>query len=213
VIPGELARHHPLDDRSDEPSWALELTFGHEYHLCPGTIGLQGPGSVDRLRALDDMHMKARRPIELRELDDLLELLYPGGFVRSRTRVPNPGEPSESCCTDVFDVCQSRRFVGFVMSSKTASGDAATTNDSTNLTALRCSTAHSTTPSEPPSTRRWHHRERTASHRASAPARKRASARRSCVRPPPGLRSRKAEIRLSRRCLSGTATSALMSMP
>ena len=116
MIFGELARHHTLDDRRDQPCRTAELTFGHEHNPRAGTVGLQRPGSVDRLRALDDVHVKAPRAIELRELDDLLELFDPaGGLVRSRTRVPNPGRPSVSCCTDVFDVCQSRSFAGFVM--------------------------------------------------------------------------------------------------
>jgi hypothetical protein len=40
VILGELARHHPLDDRRDEPGWAAELTLGHEYNPCLRTVGL-----------------------------------------------------------------------------------------------------------------------------------------------------------------------------
>jgi hypothetical protein len=41
--------------------------------------------------------------------------LPPGGFVRSRTRVPRLGGPSVSFSTKVFDVCQSASFEGSVM--------------------------------------------------------------------------------------------------
>src|SRR5450432_3829855 len=61
--------------------------------LVRGPVGLEGPGPVDRLRALDDMYVKACRPIELRELDNLLELLDSGWFRAFPNTCPQPGWP------------------------------------------------------------------------------------------------------------------------
>ena len=75
VVAGELAGHHSPDDRRDESCRAAKLPFGHEQDSRPGAVGLQRPGSVNRLRAFDDVYVQASWPLEFGELDNLLELL------------------------------------------------------------------------------------------------------------------------------------------
>ena len=114
MISSHLACHDDFRDRLKQPHRAAQFTLGNEEHPCPGAVRLERPRSVDRVRTLDDVGSNAHRSVELGELDDLLDSFPPGGFVRSRTRVPSRGAPSVSASTDVLDVCQSARVDGFV---------------------------------------------------------------------------------------------------
>ena len=114
MVARHLPSHDELRDWLQQPHDAAQLTFGHEVHPRSVAVGLERPRSVDRVGALDDVRMDARRPVELGELDDLLELLAARGLRALPDTRSQPRGPSVSCSTDVLDVCQSARFDGFV---------------------------------------------------------------------------------------------------
>src|SRR6266542_3059501 len=75
VITGHLASHEELRDWLQHPQHAAQLAAGHEVNPRPLAVGLERPRSVDWVGPFDDVHVDADRPLELGELDDLLELL------------------------------------------------------------------------------------------------------------------------------------------
>ena len=95
VIAGHLASHGELRDRLQHPHQTAQLTFGHEVHPRPVPVGLERPRSVDRVGPLDDVRVDAHGPVELGELDDLLELL---AARRLRALSDTRAEPRSSVC-------------------------------------------------------------------------------------------------------------------
>src|ERR1700730_3397970 len=52
----------------------MQPSLRDELHSRPAAIRLEGPCPINRVRPLDDVYVEAVRPVELGELDDLLEL-------------------------------------------------------------------------------------------------------------------------------------------
>ena len=75
MVAGHLPGQEEFRDGLQDPHDAVHLALGYEVHPCSVAVRLERPGSVDRIGALDDVDMDAPRPVELGELDDLLELL------------------------------------------------------------------------------------------------------------------------------------------
>src|SRR3954465_9243758 len=76
-VPGigrELACDHGLERPLQHTRGTVQLARRHEVHPRPVALGLEGPGPIDRVRALDDVRAEAAWPVELGELDDLLDL-------------------------------------------------------------------------------------------------------------------------------------------
>ena len=75
MVAGHLARQEALRERLQEPRDAGQLALGDEVDARSRAVGRERPGAVDGIRPLDDMRVDSGRPVELRELDDLLEFL------------------------------------------------------------------------------------------------------------------------------------------
>src|SRR5215210_4817326 len=95
VIAAHLASDDDPRDWLKRPRHAAQLAFCQEAHPCPVTVRLERPRSVDWLGPLDDVHVDPHRPVELGELDDLLDLLAARGL---RTLPDTRTPPRTSAC-------------------------------------------------------------------------------------------------------------------
>jgi hypothetical protein len=68
VVAGELPGQGEPEKRLQHPHTAAQLSLSDEMDPCSIAVGLEGPSSVDRIWALDDMDMNAARPADRERL-------------------------------------------------------------------------------------------------------------------------------------------------
>src|SRR5437899_1544764 len=94
VIAGDLASDEALDQRPQEAQRAAQFALGQKRHAGAIPVGLEAPRAVDRLRALDHVDPEPARPLEFRELRDLLE--FPGAARRLRALAEATAPPGRA---------------------------------------------------------------------------------------------------------------------